>query len=75
MAAIITVVVGVFYELTPAIFTGVALSVLLFVFTLGDRARMVAWVPETPDGAADPLEGRRLRRGRLAGGEAARRPP
>ena len=42
-AAGITVLVGVFAELTAAIFTGVALSLLLFTLTMADRAKIVTW--------------------------------
>jgi sulfate permease, SulP family len=56
VAAIITVLVGVFDELTPAIFTGVGLSLLLMVFAIGDRSHLVAWVVETPDGGRAPTE-------------------
>jgi SulP family sulfate permease len=42
-AAVVTVVVGVVDELTVAIFTGVALSLLLYMISAGDRAKLVAW--------------------------------
>jgi SulP family sulfate permease len=42
-AALVTVVVGVVDELTVAIFTGVALSLLLYMISAGDRAKLVAW--------------------------------
>ena len=42
-AAVATVVVGIVAELTAAIFTGVALSLLLYMFTVADRARLTAW--------------------------------
>ena len=43
VAAVVTVVVGVVSELTTAIFTGVALSMLLYLVTVGDRARVHTW--------------------------------
>jgi SulP family sulfate permease len=42
-AAVVTVVVGLVSELTAAIFTGVALSLLLYMLSIGDRARLTAW--------------------------------
>jgi SulP family sulfate permease len=48
-AAVATVVVGIVAELTAAIFTGVALSLLLYMFTVADRARLRAWT-HRPDG-------------------------
>ena len=45
----ITFLVGIFFELTDAIFVGVALSLLLFVFTIGDSGKFVAWGPIEPD--------------------------
>lgn len=42
-AALATVVVGVVGELTAAIFTGVALSLLLYTVTMADRATLTAW--------------------------------
>ena len=49
-AALVTVVVGVVDELTVAIFTGVALSLLLYMFSAGDRAKLMAWT-RRPDGS------------------------
>ena len=49
VAAGITVVVGVFADLTAAIFTGVALSLILFTLTMADRAKIVAWRLVPPD--------------------------
>jgi SulP family sulfate permease len=49
-AASVTVVVGVVDELTVAIFTGVALSLLLYVISTGDRAKLVSWT-RRPDGS------------------------
>jgi SulP family sulfate permease len=58
-AAAVTVVVGVVAELTAAIFTGVALSLLLYMFTVADQARVNAWI-RRPDGtwreSAPPAE-------------------
>ncbi len=45
IAAGVTVVVGVFSELTTAIFTGVALSLVLYTLTMADRAKVVAVYP------------------------------
>ena len=42
-AAIATVIVGVVSELTTAIFTGVTLSLLLYMLSMGDRARVMQW--------------------------------
>jgi SulP family sulfate permease len=44
VAAAVTIVVGLAAELTEAIFTGVALSLLLYVVSAGDRARLWQWV-------------------------------
>ncbi|WP_161632146.1 SulP family inorganic anion transporter [Nakamurella lactea] len=49
VAAAITIVVGVFSEITTAIFTGVALSLILFTLTMSDRAKVVAWQQVPPD--------------------------
>ena len=49
-AAVVTVVVGVVAELTAAIVTGVALSLLLYMFTVADQARIVAWI-RRPNGS------------------------
>jgi SulP family sulfate permease len=49
-AALVTVVVGVVAELTAAIVTGVALSLLLYMFTVADQARIVAWI-RRPNGS------------------------
>lgn len=43
VAAVVTVVVGVVSELTTAIFTGVALSMLLYLVSVGDRATVHSW--------------------------------
>ena len=40
VAAGITVLVGVFYELTAAIFTGVALSLILYTLTMANRGKL-----------------------------------
>lgn len=49
VAAGITVLVGVFSEITAAIFTGVALSLILFTLTMADRAKVVTWQQVPPD--------------------------
>ena len=49
LAAIVTILVGVFSDLTEAIFAGVILSLLLFAFTKGGSFRVVQWV-RTADG-------------------------
>jgi SulP family sulfate permease len=48
-AAIVTILVGVFSDLTEAIFAGVILSLLLYAFTKGGSFRVVQWV-RTADG-------------------------
>jgi SulP family sulfate permease len=54
-AAAVTVVVGVVDELTVAIFVGVALSLLLYMISLGDRAELVAW-RHRDDGSWEEVE-------------------
>ena len=49
VAAGVTVVVGVYADLTAAIFTGVVLSLLLFTLTMADRAKLVQWQRVAPD--------------------------
>jgi SulP family sulfate permease len=48
-AAVVTVIVGVVDELTVAIFTGVALSMILYVISAGDRAKVVVWTRRDDD--------------------------
>jgi sulfate permease, SulP family len=48
-AAIVTILVGVFSDLTEAIFAGVILSLLLYAFTKASSFRVVQWV-KTADG-------------------------
>jgi SulP family sulfate permease len=50
LTAVITILVGLFSDLTAAIFAGVILSLLLFAFTKAGSFRLVQWV-KTTDGA------------------------
>jgi SulP family sulfate permease len=49
LTAIVTILVGLFADLTAAIFAGVILSLLLFAFTKAGSFRVVQWV-RTSDG-------------------------
>ena len=50
LTAVVTILVGLFSDLTAAIFAGVILSLLLFAFTKAGSFRVVQWV-RTDDGA------------------------
>jgi SulP family sulfate permease len=50
LTAVVTILVGLFSNLTAAIFAGVLLSLLLFAFTKASSFRLVQWV-RTADGA------------------------